>query len=372
LIFLALFFVPLIFSADKNGVTGAPGLAVAAKSSDGGDDSPATYFTARRDGYYGLFVNEGGETRELFFSGELLKKRPNMARYHITYDVSDDGTRVAFSAMSVSGNMDIFLLDREEGNTRNLTRSANVDTQPVFNGDATRIAYLSHEPGGRRYDNIYLVTINGKIQRRLTSHFARVFSLSFSPDDRHILMTRSFSANSIVSLLNIETGRVRDLTPRSCSSKHPAFNDDGTSIVFASDCRGSYDIWTANVQGRSRRLLFEGPREEYAPHFSHDGNRVVFLSETGTGDTGGYNSLLSIGLEHNDRVDILAPRQRRIGLFYSHLGVSRSSNHIFFQIRSRTVGGGSKTEVFTMDMKTRHPREIYARRGTLSSQVVFR
>jgi Tol biopolymer transport system component len=321
--------------------------------------APSVFFTARHHGYYGLFVHEGWRTRELFFSGELLKSRPNMARYHITFDVSPDGRFVAFSAMSIAGNMDIFLLDREGGGTKNITRDMNIDTQPVFSRDGTHIAYLAHEPGGRRYDNIFLISLDGSGRRRLTTHFFRVFSLEFSPDDQQVLYTWATSDRSIVSLVDVKNGAIRDLTPYTCSSRNPTFNRDGTMIVYTSNYRGTYDIWTVTLEGLSRTLLY------------NDGRSIVFLSDAGENGSDWSNSILSIGLEGGDPVNLLEKRDEPPGAIHSHLGVSKGDNRISFQTRYRSKRGVSRTGVYTMEIDAQHMHEIYERPGTLSSLVLF-
>jgi Tol biopolymer transport system component len=332
--------------------------------------APLLFFTARDEGYYTLFVKEGGRVTRLFSSGDLLRTRPGFARYHITFDVSGDGRFVAYSALSDGGNMDIFLLDRKTGKRKNLTRSENVDTLPVFSTDGTRIAYLSHEPAGRRYDYIVLISRDGRYSRRLTSEFFRVYSLAFSPDDRQILFTWKAFMRSVVSLLDLDTGAIRDLTPLSCSSMTPSFSRDGSMIVYVSDCRGTRDIWTTDREGKSRSLLYEGPGDDYDPHFTGEGS-VVFLSEGGGEGSEGGNSIVAIGLAGGDPVILLRPSGSHRGEFHSFLAVQGEGGRISFQTRHVGERGGSETVVSLMDMESLQEWEIHRLRTVMFPRVLF-
>ena len=138
------------------------------------------FFIAKQNGYYGLYEYDGRSGIKIFNSGDILEAYPNLAIYHISYDVSEDGRYVAYSAVNVLGDADIFLYDRESGQTSNLSRDTHTDSYPVFSHDGEYIAYLSHEKSGRRYDEIILIKSEGSERVRLTNLLLRISSLSFS------------------------------------------------------------------------------------------------------------------------------------------------------------------------------------------------
>jgi hypothetical protein len=171
---------------------------------------------SKRDGYFGLYVQCGNNDKKLFDSGDILGAYPNLARYHIFYDVSVDGRYVVYSAINVLGDADIFVLDRETGESSNLTSDAHTDTYPVFSHDGEWIAYLSHEKGGRRYDEIFLIRrmyisqldilgsekkvyFQGKFMDRKRKTHHTIFSLDIEKQILRVVISEEFEAmNPIV------------------------------------------------------------------------------------------------------------------------------------------------------------------------------
>ncbi len=57
----------------------------------------------------------------------------------------------------------------------------------------------------------------------------------------------------------------------------PAISPDGTTIMFASRARGTWDIYSQRVGGRNRTLVIGEPdRQELGPTFSPDGQQIAF------------------------------------------------------------------------------------------------
>jgi Tol biopolymer transport system component len=314
---------------------------------------------SKRDGYYGLYTKKIGRTEKLFDSGEYLEQNPHLAKYHITYDVSRDGKLLAYSALDEMGNMDIFILDLESKQSRNLTNDTGVDTRPVFSNDGKWIAYLSHERDGRRYDNIYLINMDGSVKNRLTGYFTRIMNLSFSPDDRSILFVKYFTTrSSAVSIFDLETGEVRDLTPLICASRSPQFCDRGDKIVYASDCKGNFDIWIMQSDGTDRRVLYESPGTESEPHFLPDGDRAVFISEYAGGKKTRFPSIYSVNIEDGAVLNLLPGKITNREFFISDLGVLKSGDDIYFGGRELNKFGRTIFSVYILDVKKKVIRKL--------------
>jgi Tol biopolymer transport system component len=319
----------------------------------------AVYFISKRGGYYGLYTKKRGRKEKLFNSGEYLKQHPHLAKYHITYDVSGDGKFLAYSALDETGNLDIFILDLDSRVRRNLTNDTGVDTLPVFSNDGKWIAYLSHERDGRRYDNISLISRNGSVKEQLTGYFTRITTLSFSPDDKGILFVKYFtSRSSVISILDLETGEVRDLTPLVCANKSPRFCGGGDKIVYATDCKGSSDIWIMNSNGSDRRVLYESPGTESNPHFLPDCDRVVFISDYAEGTNKQATSIYSVNIEDGTVFNLLTKRFSRREFFISDLDVFASENDIYFVGRELKKSGRTFFSVYILDIEKKTIRKI--------------
>ena len=69
---------------------------------------------------------------------------------------------------------------------------------------------------------------------------------------------------------------VTQLTSDPASDVQPVFSPDGTSVAFASDRNGTWDIWVIGVDGGSPVQITEGLGDDLHPSWSPDGGRIVF------------------------------------------------------------------------------------------------
>lgn len=74
------------------------------------------------------------------------------------------------------------------------------------------------------------------------------------------------------------TRREVNLTQNPADDLHPAWSPDGSTIAFASNRDGSYDIWLMNTDGSNLRKLTTDPANELYPAWNASGNRIAFVS----------------------------------------------------------------------------------------------
>jgi len=311
------------------------------------------YYLSKREGYYGLYVKRGRETLKLFDTRDILEANPNLARYQISYDVSRDGRYVAYSALDLSGEADIFLIDMRTGGVRNLTRDTRTDTSPVFSHDGEWIAFLSHERGVRRFDEIMLIHRDGTQRVRLTSPMHRISSLTFSPDDRNIMFVKRRGDRSTITLLDIESAKLHDLTAPVCLSLSPQFSPSGDRIVYTSNCQDSLDIWIMNADGSGKALLYKGSGDDYDPHFTGDGESVVFISnyEDKILDEPTRFAVFSIEPEGGSARNLIPTRYTERQFFMSSIDVSLEQNLIYFQGKYADRGRKSHYSIYSFDVE---------------------
>lgn len=74
-------------------------------------------------------------------------------------------------------------------------------------------------------------------------------------------------------------GGSRDLlTSSDCDSSVPHWSPDGTSIVFQSDCGGTYDIWQMSASGNSPFMLIGSQGyDDREAHYALSGDQIVYV-----------------------------------------------------------------------------------------------
>ena len=86
---------------------------------------------------------------------------------------SPDGKRIAFTS-SRDGNMEIYVMDADGNNQQNLTNRPHLDWEPSWSPDGKRIAFMSNGEGGLEIKDgnleIYVMDADGSNQRNLTNN----------------------------------------------------------------------------------------------------------------------------------------------------------------------------------------------------------
>jgi len=81
---------------------------------------------------------------------------------------SPDGRRIAFYSAR-GGNKEIYVMDADGGNIRNLTNDPKTDGRPSWSPDGQSIAFNSDRDGDHE---IYIMDADGSNQRSLTNNSA--------------------------------------------------------------------------------------------------------------------------------------------------------------------------------------------------------
>ena len=206
--------------------------------------------------------------------------------------ISPDGQTVAFSYKG-----DIYLVDAQGGEARQLTSNTAYDYAPVWSPDGKTVAFASD-----RYGNfdIYTVSVEGGVPVRITTHSAKDTPWTFTPDGKKILFTSRmqdpassvlFPKSSMTELysVSIEGGRPQQVlaTP----AEEVAFAGLNGAFLYQ-DCKGGENIWRKHhISSITRDIwMYDGAKhtkltsfsgEDRCPRVSADGKTVYYLSERG-------------------------------------------------------------------------------------------
>ncbi len=153
------------------------------------------------------------------------------------YDVSPDGSLVAFSA-NPNGRWEIFCLNfrSTELKPEQISIGEGAKFSPRFSPDGKSLAFVVDQDGGENYD-IHLYDFDKGTQTNLT------------PDTPEALTT-SF-----------------------------AWSPSGNQLAICSDRDGRFDTYVLNMQSRYTRKVLDQPRPDWVVHWSPDGTYLAVISE---------------------------------------------------------------------------------------------
>ena len=200
-------------------------------------------------------------------------------------------------------NDEIYVMDDDGKNQRNLTNHPSDDYAPSWSPDGTRIAFMSdrdgHVPKGDVLPTfeIYVMDADGGNQQNLTNDPSHDMYPAWSPDGKRIAFTsyRDGHDDAIhgrptaeIYVMDADGGNPQHLTNDLNDDRYPSWSPDGKRIVFSSERDGHFigefeitssEIYLMDADGGNQQRLTENRKNDYAPSWSPDGTRIVFESD---------------------------------------------------------------------------------------------
>src|SRR5688500_11684204 len=179
------------------------------------------------------------------------------------------------------------------------------------------ILFTSTRDGSGPERDIYAVNVDGSGIRRLTTDPSDDWGSRWSPDGRRIAFTSGrdslrfgnvWARVSAIYVMNADGTGIRRFSDLADGAVHPAWSPDGSRIAFARmDGAPTNGIWVASIDGTAKtQLTSPGVWDDFAPLFTPDGRRILFLSTRLVG--GGFATrLFSMRTDGTDVTEIPRP-----------------------------------------------------------------
>ena len=237
--------------------------------------------------------------------------------YYLTSKESIFNTKIIFVSNG-SGHKELYTCDFDGYNVQQFTQHQNITLFPAWSSDARHVSYTSFKNGKadlfiRQFANaqgsvvqneginlsgawvpgrfelaatqsfsgdqeIYLLTGNGKMIKRLTNSPDIDTSPTFSPDGKRMAFVSKRSGSPQIYVMDIGSGRTSRLTFSGSYNTQPDWSPMGDKICFSSQEGGQNNIMVINADGSAQQQLTRNAGNNESPSWSPDGNLIVFCS----------------------------------------------------------------------------------------------
>ena len=231
-------------------------------------------FSSNRDGNWEIYVmNVDGGNQQNLTNNPSDDRDPSW---------SPDGKRIIFysnrdgHAIDGRSTSEIYVMDADGGNPRNLTNDHNDDRFPAWSPDGKRIAFVSDRDGPRRYFDIYVMDADGSNLQRLTNDPRDDRFPAWSPDGERIVFgarrkghfETKFAVTYEIYVMDADGGNLQRLTENRKNDWGPSWSPDGKRIAFASDRKGDLEninIYVMDADGGNEQRLTNNRIHDWGP-----------------------------------------------------------------------------------------------------------
>ncbi|MCI0416499.1 protein kinase [bacterium] len=243
-----------------SGVTNFSGLEVHPTFSP---DARSVAFVSNRGGQSDIWVS--------LISGGNLVRITNDPNLESQPRWSPDGSRIAYSRLNDSGLWDIWIVSALGGTPRKILNNA---AEVTWSPDSRSIAYANLVDA-----TVWICDASGANTRRLTDYVERCSprQLSYSRDGKQIAFAlRGTGPYAELVVADIASGKTRTLTNDGAQLISPVWSAEDQFIYFSSSRGGTLNIWRIPSKGGPMEQITAGQGADGELDVSMDGKRIIF------------------------------------------------------------------------------------------------
>ena len=185
--------------------------------------------------YVYIMDSDGSDVRQIISDG-----------YNSAPSWSPDGNQIVFERFITSEIPDLYIMDRDGDNLRNITSTETVaERDPDWSPGGERIVFSSNPEGET---NIFSILIDGSGLTELTSGSSADSEPEWSPSGDRIAFTRFISGSgSKIYIMNSDGSSPTEMTPSSMSEGSPTWGPEGSRMAYEVLSDGVYQIYIYSI-----------------------------------------------------------------------------------------------------------------------------
>src|SRR5580704_13034245 len=227
--------------------------------------------------YYGTLDAEGAKKVAREFAADILQ---------FFGAKSLAGTKIYFVS-DRSGAKEIWSMDYDGSNQRELTHYKSVSTMPTTSADGRLFAFTTYAQG-----NPKIMVYSADTDRRLpfiNPVSSAVETPEFTPDGHRIMFAASLEGWVQICIADANGGGMRRISHVRAIEVSPKINPkNANEVVFISGRGGSEQLWRMNIDGGDLEMLTSGQGYVANPSWSPNGQLIAYAWTLGY-EPGNYN-----------------------------------------------------------------------------------
>ncbi|MEO8657849.1 MAG: translocation protein TolB [Bryobacteraceae bacterium] len=216
------------------------------------------------------------------------------------------GSKIYFVSTR-TGNKEIWVMDYDGSNQKQLTRYNSISTMPAVSPDGSKFAFTTFARGNPSI-MIHSTETNGRLPF-YNQRASMNATPSFTPDGQSILFSSTLSGTAQLYLAKIDGTDLKRLSTTRAIEVEPKVNPKtGADLVFVSGRSGPQQIYRMSIDGADVERLTTGEGEASNPAWNPDGVHIA-LAWTRGFEPGNWNIFI-MNVPTRDTVQLTHGRGR--------------------------------------------------------------
>jgi TolB protein len=298
--------------------------------------------------YFGSRDAEGAKKAAREFAADIL------AAFGVK---SLEGTKIYFVS-DRTGHKEIWSMDHDGSNQRQLTRNSSITQSPVISPDGKWLAYTTmFKRPGSPIDSWNIV-----IQSTTTGQKAKFANPDaptngwpeFGPGGR-FLFGSTLTGDTEIYSSGIDGAATHQLTHSRTMDFSPRINPKtGTNVIFISNRTGKQQLWRMNIDGGDSEMITNGAGEVANPAWRPDGQMIAFAWTQGF-ELGGFNIFI---MDVGARQPIQLTKDSGVN---ENPWWAPDNLHLVYSSKRENTRGtnrSSATQIYSITLDGRNPRKL--------------
>jgi Tol biopolymer transport system component len=194
---------------------------------------------------------------------------------HFYASLSPDGTSVVYAAFLAENVFEIYDMNINTGDTRQLTNKLGILAAPEISPDGKTIVFRRAKPNSEQ-NQIWLMERNGADPNNIP--VITGWDPTWSPDGKYILFASDRDGTIQLYTMNLNGKNLHKITNLPAIRGRSDWSPDGKFIVTYSGAAWKREIYIMNADGSNAHVLSPVGGNSQGPSFSPDGQWVTFTA----------------------------------------------------------------------------------------------
>jgi TolB protein len=285
--------------------------------------------------YFGSLDDDGAKKVAREFAADILQQFGMK---------SLSGTKIFFVS-DRTGNKEIWSMDYDGSNQKQMTFYHSISKQPVVSADGRMFAFNTLVK-----DSWQIMVHSAATGKKLPFYnpvSSTIETPEFTPDGKRILFSASMNGWVNICIADVNGGNMTQLTRVKAAEVSPRVNPKtGRDVLFISGRSGIEQLWRMNIDGGDVEMVTSGEGYVANPSWSPEGTAIAFAWTRGY--VAGAFNIFVMGIADKKYVQLTSDQGKNENPWWAPDGV-----HLVYQSTR-----GRSTQIYSMLANGRNQQQL--------------